>query len=67
MQLVMHLLSLTNLDMEYCSSELFDKAAAPRNDSNINQFFKNRRLALFLTQKNQERREVYSIKVIAEW
>jgi hypothetical protein len=40
LQLVMHPLSLTNLGMEYCSSELFDKAAAPRNDSNINQFFK---------------------------
>jgi hypothetical protein len=35
MQLVMHLLSLTNLGMEYCTSELFDKAAAPRNDSKI--------------------------------
>jgi hypothetical protein len=42
MQLVMHLLSLTNLGMEYCTSELFDKAAAPRNDRKINQYFKNR-------------------------
>jgi hypothetical protein len=53
--------------MEYCSSELFDKAAAPRNDSKINQSFKNIWLALFLTQKNQERRERDCIKVIAEW
>jgi hypothetical protein len=39
--LVMHPLPLTNVGMEYCSSELFDKAAAPRNDSKINQSFKN--------------------------